>query len=414
MKKVKDILSINPFTDMPIEPSQIPLLVDREKEINNLSMIIESASAGFRQNVAILGKDGMGKTSLINFIYGKVKMKPEILPIKIQITQESTFRDLIINTAKELLESIHLGLFSTILPLFQKNITLKDIKDQLDGFEISNKTEISAAILGLVNVIKQTDKTLKIIGDTAIFFPYFKKIVEQIPQKIKTVMLLIDEGEYIATEKSISLLQNMRLLFQTSPFMVVIAGSPILFDKIAKVEPSFGNLFPEQNRIILTPLDIDHIKKLIITRLDSVKKDFKGVILPFTDDSLKVLFEYSQGNPRYVIRIASLSILNAADSEQISSEDVKTAAKHILIVMGNERFERLEETDQKLLITIAKLKAPSATELARESKIDEVTVSRHLNKLKELGYINISRDGRKMIATLEDPVRTFVQSMLVE
>jgi Cdc6-like AAA superfamily ATPase len=411
MKKVKDFLPIDPFTDMPIEPSQLSLLVDREEEIKKLETIIKSAASGFRQNAAILGKDGMGKTSLINYIYGKSKMEKEILPIKMEITQDSTVQDIMNDLMREMLDCMHFGLGSMVLSLLGKDASLKEIKGLLKGFETSKATEISATVFGFVNISKRSEKTFKGAQDFNSLLNYLKGVTEFMPNRIKTIMLLIDEGEYVAKDNSANLLQSMRLLFQTSPFMVIIAGSPVLFDKLASIEPSFGNLFPEQNRIILKLLEIDDIKQLIIKRLDLIKKDFKGTIAPFTDDSLRIILEYSAGNPRYIIRISSLSILKALEAEQITSEHAKKASKEILSTMGRERFQRLESNDQNLLIKIGKMTAPSVTELARELSLDEATISRRLNQLEELGYVRSTRDGRKRIAILEEPVKTFIESI---
>lgn len=412
MSKVKDLLPINPFTDMPLESAQLSLLVDRENEINKLEAIINSAASGFRENGSILGKDGMGKTSLINYIYGKAKMKKEILPIKIEITQDITVQDIMNNIMREILDSIDLGLGSIFLSLLGKEPTLQEIKKSLKGFETTKITEISTSILGFINVSKRNEKTFKGAQDFNSLLNYLKVVTESLPDIIKTIMLLIDEGEYVAKTTSASVLQSMRLLFQKNPFMIIIAGSPVLFDKLALVEPSFGNLFPEQNRINLEPLNFDDTKQLIIKRLDLVKKDFRGTALPFTDDSIRIILEYSKGNPRYIIRIASLSILKALEEEQITSEHAKQAAKEILSIMGRERFQRLELNDQNLLIKIGKMVAPSVTELARELKVDEATISRSLNRLEELGYVKSTRDGRKRIALLEEPVKTFVESLI--
>jgi Cdc6-like AAA superfamily ATPase len=411
MKKIKDFLPIDPFTDMPIEPSHLSLLVDREEEIKKLETIIKSAASGFRQNAAILGKDGMGKTSLINYIYGKSKMEKEILPIKMEIIQDSTVHDIMNDLMREMLDCMHFGLGSMLLSLLGKDASLKEIKELLKGFETSKATEISATIFGFLNISKRSEKTFKGTQDFNSLLNYLKGVTKFMPKRIKTIMLLIDEGEYVAKDNSANLLQSMRLLFQTSPFMVIIAGSPVLFDKLASIEPSFGNLFPEQNRITLKPLEVDDIKQLIIKRLDLIKKDLKGTIAPFTEDSLRIILEYSRGNPRYIIRISSLSILKALEAEQITSEHAKEASKEILSTMGRERFQRLESNDQNLLIKIGNMTAPSVTELARELKLDEATISRRLNQLEELGYVRSTRDGRKRIAIIEEPIKTFIESI---
>lgn len=411
MKKVKDLLDTDPFNDMPIESDQFSLLVDRKEEIKKLERTIKSAASGFRQNAAILGKDGMGKTSLINYIYGKSKMEREILPIKIGITQNSTAMDIMNDLMEGMLECIHFGLGSMVLSLFGKDASLKEIKKLLKGFKISKATEISVTIFGFISLSKRSEKTFKGARDFNSLLNYLKSVIKFLPNRIKTTMLLIDEGEYVTKDNSANLLQSMRLLFQTDPFMVIIAGSPVLFDKLASIEPSFGNLFPEQNRIILKPLEINNVKQLVIKRLDRVKKNLKGTIAPFTDDSLRIILEYSAGNPRYIVRISSLSISKALEAKQITSEHAKEASKEILSIMGRERFQRLESKDQNLLIKIGKMIAPSVTDLARELGPDEATISRHLNQLEELGYIRSTRDGRKRIAILEEPVKTFIESI---
>lgn len=412
MKKIKDILKINPFSDMPIDPSQMSLLVDREEELSKINHIIESAASGFRQNISILGKDGMGKTSLINYIYGRSEMKKAILPIKIEITQDSTVYNVLSSIILEILDNVRFGLGSIVSNFFNKNPSLGEVQATLKGFEVSKHKELSISVFKFINFSKGAEKNVKGIKEASSLIKYLYELTRFLPEKVKSICILIDEGEYVAKDISIDLLQNMKLIFQTNPFMLGIAGSPILFDKLAQIEPSFGNLFPEQNRIILKSLGIEDIKQLIAKRLDLIKNEKIGNIYPFTEDSIKVISEYSGGNPRYIIRIASLSILKALEFEQITSEHVSSASREIMAIMGRERFQRLDEDEQKMLMQISKLKSPSMTDLAKEINVHESTVIRRLDKLRDLGYVSFTKDGRKKLVTLEEPVRTFIYSII--
>ena len=55
---------------------------------------VESLKKGFRQNLSVLGPDGIGKTSLLQTIYLNLGRDPSILPIYVKCDASLDFSDL--------------------------------------------------------------------------------------------------------------------------------------------------------------------------------------------------------------------------------------------------------------------------------------------------------------------------------
>ena len=72
--RISDVLAADPFSDLPLSADEVHLLVNREEIKERIDALVHSAGKGFPQNVALLGEDGTGKTSLLNFAEAKAKL----------------------------------------------------------------------------------------------------------------------------------------------------------------------------------------------------------------------------------------------------------------------------------------------------------------------------------------------------
>jgi len=82
---------------------------------------------------------------------------------------------------------------------------------------------------------------------------------------------------------------------------------------------AFMSRIPKENYINLEPLSLDETKELIRRFVtNALSPGFKppDPLYPFDDDSANLIFEVSQGVPRFVIRCARI-LLREADAENV-------------------------------------------------------------------------------------------------
>lgn len=108
-------IRVNPFDDQPLE--DITQFVNRDPERARVDRLLESAAAGHAQNLAILGEDGMGKTSLVNSLRARAGVFPTVSAVHLAIDRETSAQSLAQALIKRLLDSARLGLGSYILGL---------------------------------------------------------------------------------------------------------------------------------------------------------------------------------------------------------------------------------------------------------------------------------------------------------
>jgi hypothetical protein len=94
--------------------------------------------------------------------------------------------------------------------------------------------------------------------------------------------------------------------------------------KVGEIE-AFLSRIPKENYINLEPLSLDEVKELIRQFLAKVHEPgFKppDPLYPFDDESINLIFEVSQGVPRFVIRCARILLRNAdGENKKITKEN---------------------------------------------------------------------------------------------
>jgi hypothetical protein len=228
-----------------------------------------------------------------------------------------------------------------------------------------------------------------------------KETMKMIKGEMKAIAVLFDEAGYVAKDKSITLMQRMKLIFQSKPFMLCVAGSPMLFSEYSRVEPTFANLFLPQNRLSLGPLELGDAKELIEKRLALVRKKGKG-IEPFSEKALHAIVRESDGNPRRIMGIAGYALyLCRGMPVPVGPESVVRASEVAIMTLGREALDRLRGDMQEICIAIGKHPGSTFEEIrghvgrSLKSEIPKSTINPKMNELEKLGYITIERTGRE-------------------
>jgi Cdc6-like AAA superfamily ATPase len=417
LPKVSELLEVDPFNDVPLSPNEIHLLVNREEAKERLDALVRAASKGFPQHVAILGEDGSGKTSILNYVAAKARLHEGVYTAQVDITEGTDFIQMIGAIVRDLLNQVHVGLGSTFLGLFRfgREATRKEILQRLSGVEISRsrRVQLAEALFSIISYSSSVEMKKGTPEAVMEIMEILRQVYDLLGSSPMAIMILLDEGQYVASSRTVALLQHMRLLFQRKPYMLLVAGSPNLFSLFAQVEPSFNNLFAEQNRLRLTPLGFVHVRELVEKRLSLVRIRGLG-IEPFTEEAVDRLYRLAEGNPRYVVRIASAALYLARNRSAVAPEVVEAAGQQILKEMGRDRFDRLKEDERELILTLARYGPLSITELWERlpRKQDLSTVSRKVRALADRGYVELTPRGKRKICHLRRALYAYVRDLV--
>ncbi|MFA5303608.1 MAG: hypothetical protein WC393_03670 [Candidatus Nanoarchaeia archaeon] len=118
----------------------------------------------------------------------------------------------------------------------------------------------------------------------------------------KQIIVLIDRFELLLSlssslqEKIVKLMANLC----ESKITLILTTSDDLLKKMAKMDAHLKKYFKVLN---VPPVSLDEAKKLIISRLDEVKKTGKGTIKPFTENEVEKIHKNAKGNPRIILML---------------------------------------------------------------------------------------------------------------
>jgi len=389
------------FYDRPLESTERSLLVNRTHPLQRLDEAIAGAEEGQPENFAILGEEGMGKTSLSEITYANAKSIPTILPIHLEITSETTEYLFAKELCRQIIGSIKLGFFDKMRYLISKKENterlLQEVNEAVRGID-STQTDSDNYSFGILNMIQlsaaqETTKTQNAPTDISQMIGIIESITPLLTHKYKTIMVFIDEGRYIATEQSVALLQRLRLFFQRRPFMVIIAGSPMLIDELTKVVPEIANMFPEENRLLLKPLEVRDVAQLVERRMP--KKNLLA-----KSELISLIARESEGNPRYVVRICreSIRIMTEENAKDITESMIGTASNRILAKKGRDIFNKLSEAQKDCVVLLHNLGGKSyATEMEQYATITRSRIAQLLSEICALGYAKSERAENKVL-----------------
>lgn len=423
--RIGDYISANPFTDKVIEPEDTRfLLANREREKERIDYVIASAEQGFPQNIAILGEIGMGKSSMLNYIQAQCQIKKGIYFSRINVTEDTSEEILVKSMVRDLLDQVHIGLGRFLIGMvgLGRKEQTKEIEKRIKGIHITkaSQKQLSDPILRIISISTQVIERKGRPEDIFEVLQLMKELMNMIRKDVKTIAVLFDEGGYVAKEKSIALLQRMKLIFQNKPFMLCIGGSPTLFSEYGKIESTFPNLFLPHNRLALSPLDIQGIRELIQKRLTRVRVVGKD-IEPFSEEAIQTILNESEGNPRRIVGIAGYSLyLSRGKAGYIEPADVVEASGSALTILGGEAFDRLKKDLQEICLIIGKYPNSTFEQIRKylgrttKSEISKSTISPKINELQKLGYIGINQIGREKRCFLKGLLQKYYNQIVHE
>jgi type II secretory pathway predicted ATPase ExeA len=161
--------------------------------------------------------------------------------------------------------------------------------------------------------------------------PNLYTLPSYINKKLKDEHLVFLLDETHETNKDV--LEWLRVLAdQIDNISLVMAGMPVLEEKMSDLETLDQRI---TTRISLVSLDKKETKELIKKRIESVGG--RG-ILPFTEDSIDLIYKRTGGFPREVLKLCD-RLVNSALEKKLDAITLKDIEKHKEIELPKVRVE---------------------------------------------------------------------------
>ena len=349
-------LKNNPFTPKPLDEEQLSLFVGREKQIERATTAIAK-----KKNIIISGWKGMGKTSALNYLKAKVQ-------------KENIMTTALIGTSDE--RPFFLNMLSGI---FRENQITTDDK--------------------IIDIMK---KNLREYWRSPAAYPTDLIIndILEIVENYRTVnfplVVLVDEIQKLALPKAKHNLQTTLCDFMFKPnFIFVCAGMTSFFKMMDEPDAALADRFTPEGDIILTPFKYEETQTLIQKRLQSARitqpKQSNTKILTnnFSDENIKLIHKYSQGNPRHIVNLCEMLIDHQIDKtpQKTEKKTIQKCAERLNLLFSQRTLGQLSEETQEIFRAIADFGSGSPTTLSKALGRPATTIQYHLNILKQAGLI---------------------------
>jgi Cdc6-like AAA superfamily ATPase len=370
-------LKCNPYSIEPllIEGGHLSIetFVGREKEKNELHSII---LRGGGQRCMVVGKAGVGKTSLVNYMRAQAKKSAYFSPnIEIGIQDSWKVNDVIINT----LQSIYMEIKSQNIKLSDEKIinTLEDLfelSNIVQDSEITPNAVMSINTHMLMELFRRTTKEIVDTGYRAIIIQYNN---------------LDNIDDY---DQLVRLLNNLRDFFQ-NPYVIFFFLGDDFLPHLISFKSRLRQIFimPE---IKVPNLSYDEVKEIIETRMKALRINEKlDVIYPHSEDSLKLVYNLFEGNIRDILNSLSYSV----DERNVVTLSA-TKTKISLIEKAKNMFlTKISPMEQEVLYAIIDAGSITNAELSDKLKKLRQNISPCLTKLKEVKAIKVDKtEGQKI------------------
>lgn len=233
---------------------------------------------------------------------------------------------------------------------------------------------------------------------------YFEKLLTELEN---TKILIIDD-----CDKDIRrMFDNIKEL-SVYPLTLIMAWRPLHWNKF-KIEYHKFNL---DNPILINPFNKDSSITFLKNRYLSFKKKKKD-ISPFTDESLLLISELSQGSPLVILKM-SYSLIKRAyqfDKKKVDIADVKAVFLEEGYEDVNEFLEKctpITKNILKILTLKSNTKGVSIDELSEEVDLDRTSVFYHLQKMRNKSLLDEYYLKKTVMFSIKDKFAPLIDQYL--
>ncbi len=281
----------NPFRDLSSETLEdVEIYHVKQDFDDDIRVIKEDVFEGVNKAViAVLGGNGVGKTHQLLLVYSEAKRNNFFSVFKTMDEKASSAVKSIIN---EILKQADLGAFDKA---FSAPKWYKDL------------TKISK------NLRKYTPE---IVG---------KAIASALNENKPSVLLINDLNRFKNPKSLNRFIRVIRVISDNlDPGVLVMLGSEKeYFERLMQTHPSMDQRINKE--IIITGLSDEEAALILAKRLLEMRLvDDMDPLFPFSEEAVRILNDYSNGNPRTLLKLASSVMDYAAQNKAMSIDDELT------------------------------------------------------------------------------------------
>ncbi len=342
----------NPYDTNPlIEGNNINVenaFVGRSQEISSINKILSSFDEG---NICILGKAGVGKTTLANHVKYNWKSKRvdkvlfsarTELEANIQTLNKRSFIFEILSSLYREIKLIEPKLAERdVMPEIRALIDLGRIKEMSGNLAVNLATFVQIGITkSASNILNQPLE----IPDSALV-DYLRQLIDFIRSheiggiKYSGVIIHMNNFDVVMHDVKnypivLNFFNEIRDIMQIRYTYFIFLGPPDLFSEIISKHTRVKAIFNQP--LALIPLKKTELVDALTYRIEALKSQGTNPINPFTDEVIFKLYEIYEGDTRTILKALSDIVIEAGETN-IGTLGYMEALHYL----ANERLSKL-------------------------------------------------------------------------
>jgi hypothetical protein len=366
-----------------------PLLFGgRTQEIRVYESRLQSTIGGYNRNIAISGRPGIGKSSLLRK-FEQIARDNDCLAVRREI-------DPTINNVKDLSNFVLEAFRSEAYRTLSKKT---EAWDKTKDFFRHRSISLAGPALGSISVGAPTESAAFVLQET--FFKEGMRIWSQLLRSgTKSVVFLFDEADQLQNvDGGWRFLRSVftRLSEAEGKFMLVVAGN---FD--FSKSPRSGTSLSEGMNSLSIERYFESVQLKVMQRdemTDVLAKAINPQDRAISSEASDLIFDMSGGNPYLAQNLVLITVGQNQGSAKISKQMVEGALQEASETLSNifsDRLEKRSEDEKRVLLALSAFqKLASTRQLTAKLKPPiKTTISSIVRQLVEDGLIRESYDGR--------------------
>ncbi len=378
----------NPFSTSPllVIGGTLPIesFVGRKEHIQRMNKII--GSKGGSRNL-VFGDVGVGKTSFVNVVRNNAYKQGFFTPVKEIAVEESwSTEDFILNTIS--------GIYGT-LKLLKENPVGGELLGKMGALFEIGRTSRSAGVSGAGFGVNYGSQELQTEEKTSFSLKeLFEDIISEIIKNTnREVIIHYNNLELLPEEKLRRLFNNLRDFFQTSGVHFIFVGNLTVHSNLQSI-PRFSSILTDTPFHIET-LTIEEVQEIIKKRFAALRisKDI-NLIIPYTPDCLRTLFELMEGNIRNILNTLSTAVLEVTKERPVLLNE-RLLATTLKNVLEKRYLTKLQPRAKEVLLEIVNHHEITNKSLSESLKMPRSNISSYIKDLQHASCVYLRRKNGK-------------------